>query len=133
MNRYNQTPGDQPLNNMQHNNDLNIVNRLDNKTVGHNADTGTADIKLTWTSTGATSAGEIRATRGANVLFMSEQVFVDPSAWYHIVWVTDTTLAEQDDRSKLYVNGERVEVNWSSSLSQGQTMSMNGPYTTYLG
>ena len=26
------------------------------------ADTGTADIKLTWTSTGATSAGEIRAT-----------------------------------------------------------------------
>ena len=78
-------------------------------------------------------SGEIRATRGANVLFMSEQVFVDPSAWYHIVWVTDTTLAEQDDRSKLYVNGERVEVNWSSSLSQGQTMSMNGPYTTYLG
>ena len=26
------------------------------------ADTGTADVKLTWTSTGATSAGEIRAT-----------------------------------------------------------------------
>ena len=26
------------------------------------ADTGTADLKLTWTSTGATSAGEIRAT-----------------------------------------------------------------------
>ena len=26
------------------------------------ADTGTADVKITWTSTGATSAGEIRAT-----------------------------------------------------------------------
>jgi len=26
------------------------------------ADTGTADVKLTWTSAGATSAGEIRAT-----------------------------------------------------------------------
>jgi len=26
------------------------------------ADTGTSDVKLTWTSTGATSAGEIRAT-----------------------------------------------------------------------
>ena len=26
------------------------------------ADTGTADVKLTWTSTGATTAGEVRAT-----------------------------------------------------------------------
>jgi hypothetical protein len=36
------------------------------------------------------------------------QVFRDPSAWYHIVLVLDTTQATSSNRMKLYVNGSQV-------------------------
>ena len=36
------------------------------------------------------------------------QVFRDPSAWYHLVIVADTTNSTQGDRLRMYVNGERV-------------------------
>lgn len=36
------------------------------------------------------------------------QVFRDPSAWYHIVAVWDTTQATAGDRMKLYINGVQV-------------------------
>ena len=36
------------------------------------------------------------------------QVFRDPSAWYHIVFVWDSDNATADDRSKLYVNGDLI-------------------------
>jgi hypothetical protein len=32
-------------------------------------------------------------------------VFRDPSAWYHVVWVYDTTQATASNRLKIYVNG----------------------------
>ena len=35
-------------------------------------------------------------------------LFRDPSAWYHIVWVLDTTVSTATDRVKLYVNGVRL-------------------------
>jgi len=35
-------------------------------------------------------------------------LFRDPNAWYHIVWVLDTTVSTATDRVKLYVNGERL-------------------------
>ena len=35
-------------------------------------------------------------------------LFRDPSAWYHIVWVLDTTISTATDRVKLYVNGVRL-------------------------
>ena len=40
--------------------------------------------------------------------FITNQVFRDPSAWYHIVLAVDTTQATQADRKKLYVNGSQV-------------------------
>jgi len=43
------------------------------------------------------------------------QVFRDPSAWYHIVVVQDTTQATASDRLKVYVNG--VQVTQFSSTS----------------
>lgn len=36
------------------------------------------------------------------------QVFRDPSAWYHIVAVLDTTDATSSNRMKLYINGSQV-------------------------
>jgi len=40
--------------------------------------------------------------------FTTNAVFRDPSAWYHIQVVTDTTQATSTDRVKLYVNGEQI-------------------------
>ena len=39
---------------------------------------------------------------------ITSQVFRDVSAWYHIVFVLDTTQATAANRAKLYVNGEQV-------------------------
>ena len=48
------------------------------------------------------------------------QVFRDPSAWYHLVIVADTTNSTQGDRLRMYVNGERV-----TSFSQEVYPSLN--------
>ena len=39
---------------------------------------------------------------------MSNAVYRDPSAWYHVVAVFDTDNATAADRVRLYVNGERI-------------------------
>ena len=39
---------------------------------------------------------------------VTDQVFRDTSAWYHIVAVADTTNATSTDRLRLYVNGSRI-------------------------
>ena len=36
------------------------------------------------------------------------QSFVDPSAWYHFVWVWDSDNGTAADRMRIYVNGERL-------------------------
>ena len=41
-------------------------------------------------------------------LIRSSQVFRDPSAWYHIVVVIDSTNATSSNRIKMYVNGTQV-------------------------
>ena len=45
---------------------------------------------------------------GAGSRLFTSQVFRDPSAWYHIVLVLDTTQATASNRNKLYVNGVQV-------------------------
>ena len=39
---------------------------------------------------------------------ITAQVFRDPSSWYHLVFVLDTTNAISTDRLRLYINGSRV-------------------------
>jgi len=53
------------------------------------------------------------------------QVFRDPSAWYHCVFVCDTTNATSSDRLRLYVNGVRVTA-FSASTYPAQNT------TTYM-
>jgi hypothetical protein len=43
-----------------------------------------------------------------NFGFVTTQVFRDPSAWYHIVLIWDTTNATSSNRIRLYVNGTQV-------------------------
>jgi hypothetical protein len=66
--------------------------------------TGLAGLQFTssntlqfFLDTGATGYGLI-----------TTQVFRDPSAWYHIVAVLDTTQATSTNRMKLYINGSQI-------------------------
>ena len=53
----------------------------------------------------------------------TKQLFRDPSAWYHLVFVFDTTQVTATDRCKIYVNGERVTA-WATD----NTLTLNGDY-----
>jgi len=44
----------------------------------------------------------------SSAFFVTNQVFRDTSAWYHICLAVDTTQATASNRVKLYVNGEQV-------------------------
>ena len=44
----------------------------------------------------------------ANARLVTTPVFRDPSAWYHIILVYDTTNATANDRVKIYVNGKEI-------------------------
>jgi len=56
------------------------------------------------------AGGDIRTT----------QVFRDPSAWYHLVFVCDTTQATASNRMKIYVNGIQI-----TSFSSATYPSLN--------
>jgi len=45
---------------------------------------------------------------GGTYVLQTTQVFRDPSAWYHIVVVVDTTQATAASRIRLYINGNQV-------------------------
>jgi hypothetical protein len=63
-------------------------------------------------------------------------VFRDPSAWYHIVIVLDTTNATAADRLKLYVNGVRqtdVSLNYGDFPLNYQVRLLSNSYTHYIG
>jgi hypothetical protein len=66
---------------------------------------------------------QISATIGARLI--TNAVYRDPSAWYHIVLAVDTTNATAGDRMRLYVNG--VEV---TSFNTDTQPSLN--YDTYI-
>jgi hypothetical protein len=53
----------------------------------------------------------------------SSAVFRDNSAWYHIVYAVDTTLATASDRIRIYVNG--VEVALDSTVGQNEDGGIN--------
>jgi len=44
----------------------------------------------------------------ANVELVTEQVFRDPSAWYHVVIAIDVTQSTASNRVKFYINGSQV-------------------------
>ena len=58
--------------------------------------------------------------------FVTNRVFRDPSAWYHIVISIDTTQATEANRFKLYINGVQ-ETSFSTATypSQNLNLTMN--------
>ena len=60
---------------------------------------------------------------GAAYTWWSAALFRDPSAWYHIVVVLDTTNATSTDRVRVYVNGVRATANAGSTTYPTQNYS----------
>jgi hypothetical protein len=54
------------------------------------------------------NAFEFQYGGGAAYSLITTQVFRDASAWYHFVFILDSTLATTSDRVKMYVNGVRI-------------------------
>lgn len=46
--------------------------------------------------------------KGGSLTLRTYGIFQDPTAWYHLIMVIDTTEAQPADRCKLYVNGNKI-------------------------
>lgn len=77
---------------------------------------------------------QINEYQGANnVDLQTTQVFRDPSGWYHIVLVYDTTQSTSSNRVKLYVNGSQVTaLSTATYPSQNFTSLINSTTTNYM-
>jgi len=69
------------------------------------------------------AANTISITGGVTVFRNSTQVFRDPSAWYHIVVVADTTNATAQNRLRIYVNGVEI-TSWGTNNTVTQNTSL---------
>jgi hypothetical protein len=58
-------------------------------------------------------------------MFQTNKLFRDVSAWYHIVFVYDSAQGTDTDRTKLYVNGERITSFSSGTYSGGRFPDQN--------
>ena len=72
---------------------------------------------------------ETYATSSISKKVITNRVFRDHSAWYHIVLAFDSTLSTENDRLIIYVNGERIS---SSDLSTNNQVAQNFDYR-YVG
>ena len=59
---------------------------------------------------------------GVLTYFVSDPVFRDPSAWYHLVMAYDSPNATADDRFKVYINGEQITT-WETRTNPVQNVS----------
>ena len=77
---------------------------------------------------------EIQDSGNSRGRLITNQVFRDTSAWYHIVFVLDTTQATAANRARLYVNGEQVtSFSTETYPSQNTTWGWNGAQEHGLG
>ena len=63
---------------------------------------------------------------GVTKIWETTQVFRDPSAWYHVLLVFDTTQASATNRVKIYINGVQVtSFSTQNTISQYYDSSVN--------
>jgi len=66
--------------------------------------------------------------------YKTDQVFRDPSAWYHIVIACDTTQGSAGDRVKIYLNGSQItSFSTATNPSQDQNTSVNSTLPNVIG
>ena len=97
--------------------------------IGAGANSGTNDYSI------FQSGNKLRfsfATEGSGDI-VTDGVFRDPAAWYHIVWAIDTTQSTASNRVKLYINGTQ-ETNVSGTYpAQDYQTSINNTVANVVG
>ena len=93
-------------------------------------------------ASGATSAFSVLHQAG-NFLVLDSSItglqletaakYRDPSAWYHLVVVVDTTQATASDRVKIYVNGELATLSTAIYPNQNAETTYNDARIHYIG
>ena len=57
---------------------------------------------------------------------ITNRLFRDPSAWFHVVVAFDTTQSSADDRVKVYINGvQETSFSTSGNVSQNMNIAFN--------
>ena len=64
---------------------------------------------------------------------LTDSVFRDVSAWYHIVLVFDSTQSTASDRVKIYVNNVRQPLTFTHNFTQNDEAHINSNSTHYIG
>jgi hypothetical protein len=87
--------------------------------------TGSIDGSGNYSQIGVTGDSTIRFFQNSPnaVNVETNQVFRDPSAWYHIVYSVDTTQATSSNRIKIYVNG--TEATYASTTYPSLNLDLN--------
>lgn len=71
---------------------------------------------------------------GYQLQLVTNQLFRDPSAWYHIIVALDTTQATASDRAKLYINGSQVtSFSTATYPTQNTDLLLNAAVLHYIG
>ena len=74
------------------------------------------------------------ATGGATTGYLeSTALFRDPSAWYHLVFVYDSTQATDSNRMKVYVNGSQIAVTSAQYVAQNTNSRINSAVVHKIG
>lgn len=98
---------------------------------GYNGTAGeTGNIRFESSNALAVYTGGDSGSRGS---ITTTAVFRDPSAWYHIVAVVDTTQSTSSDRMKLYVNGVQQVVTVNQTVTQNYDGQVNGNWSHRIG
>lgn len=81
---------------------------------------------------GATYNSRLLYREAAATLLYWPMVFRDPAAWYHIVFVMDTTQATAANRTKLYVNGVDQGAFTGTAVTQNSNTNVNSAAAHYI-
>ena len=102
---------------------------------GNLVGSGTRQVLFSGTGTTHTTFGDIRIDPSDDLhvgtyttqLALTSALLRDPSAWYHIIVVMDTTQGTVSNRLKIYINGveQSLAVDNRSSLSQNTDYGIN--------
>jgi hypothetical protein len=94
---------------------------------------GTAQNDSSYFAIEIESAGDLRVA-GWNTLYaQTNDLFRDPSSWYHLVIAVDTTQASAADQIKIYKNGSLVTKATENAITQNTDLPVNSASAHNIG